>query len=502
MSRPRTNTTTPTAIARTKRVEYSEDTPRRRISGRYDAAKRTTENANLWAGVDSLSAAQANNPAVRQIIRDRARHETGNSPYLCGIVSTVANDIIGPVIRLQVGSSKEAQKVEADFAKWAKAIKLFKKLRTMCRAKTVDGEGFATMVSNPKVNNPVKLDIRLFECEMCASYFTANTLKDNEIDGIRFDGNGNATHYRILKYHPGDYRAFSKSGATAGTWHPAKNIIHWFNEDRAGQVRGVSEVVSSITLFGQLRRYTSAVVESSARAAEISGVISTNLLPDEMAAASIPARTVMNLERNAVVSMPDGWEFEQLKAEQPIDAYPDFKKEIVNEAARPLNMPLNVASGNSSGYNYASGRLDQQTYKGGIDVTRSDLETEALDRIYAEWLPEYAIKNDLNKAIIDEVKNPVWRYKGRGHADPAKEANADNVRINNGTLTRTRYYAEQGLDGKIEEENRITELIDGEVAWNAAREKAGLEPAPYPSGLSSFKISTEATTEEPDNAKN
>jgi hypothetical protein len=37
-----------------------------------------------------------------------------------------------------------------------------------------------------------------------------------------------------------------------------------------------------------------------------------------------------------------------MKSEQP-----EFKKEILNEIARCLNMPFNVAAGNSSGYNYA-----------------------------------------------------------------------------------------------------------------------------------------------------
>ena len=66
--------------------------------------------------------------------------------------------------------------------------------------------------------------------------------------------------------------------------------------------------------------------------------------------------------------MPGGWRLGQIQAEQPSTTYAEFKKEILNEIARCLNMPYNVAAGNSSGYNYASGRLDHQTYYKSIRV--------------------------------------------------------------------------------------------------------------------------------------
>ena len=53
-------------------------------------------------------------------------------------------------------------------------------------------------------------------------------------------------------------------------------------------------------------------------------------------------------------------------------------------------MPFNVAAGNSSGYNYASGRLDHQTYYKSIRVDQAHLECVVLDRVLAAWLDEAA----------------------------------------------------------------------------------------------------------------
>jgi hypothetical protein len=51
-------------------------------------------------------------------------------------------------------------------------------------------------------------------------------------------------------------------------------------------------------------------------------------------------------------------------------------------------MPFNIAAGNSSGYNYASGRLDHQTYFKAIRVEQAHLGDIVLDRIFAAWLDE------------------------------------------------------------------------------------------------------------------
>ncbi len=41
----------------------------------------------------------------------------------------------------------------------------------------------------------------------------------------------------------------------------------------------------------------------------------------------------------------------QMQRRATTTTYAEFKREILNEIARCLNMPFNVAAGNSSGYN-------------------------------------------------------------------------------------------------------------------------------------------------------
>lgn len=473
---------------RSRRPEYSAP-----IAASYDIARNTTENAAMWQFVDSLSAAEANSPAVRKIVRNRARYETANNSYADGMMDTLSYDTVGSAVQLQLGDTDKAQKIEKDFAAWAHEIKLWQKVRLMRRAKAVDGEVFAKLITNPKLRSRVKLDVKLLECEMVESWLPA--IQSNELDGIRYDEAGNPVAYRILRSHPGDgWRADVLS--KAGDWTDSKFVIHYFSATRPGQVRGVSELLPSLSLFGELRKYTKAVISAATRAAEISGVLETNLLPDDEAAASLSSPISIEIPRNSFLSMPDGWTAKQMKAEQPTSTYPQFKSEIINEMARGQSMPFNVAACNSSGYNYASGRLDHQTYDRSLEIERADLSADVLDRIYAAWLDEYSTVTGMNVTEIEQAQDHEWHFGGRDHVDPNKEANADETRLQNGTLTRARYWAKRGADWKRETQQWIEERVQMEDDWNKSRKRAGLEPAPLPSNAGQQMVIQPAKPEE------
>ena len=122
---------------------------------------------------------------------------------------------------------------------------------------------------------------------------------------------------------------------------------------------------------------------------------------------------------------------QQLKAEQPTDTYPGFKKEIIAEIARCLSMPFGVAAGDSSAYNYSSGRLDRKTYYKSLTVERGEIERVALGRIFSRWFAEgRLIRGYLPDQFFrgDEPRHE-WRWPGDEHIDPTKEADATETRI-------------------------------------------------------------------------
>ena len=170
----------------------------------------------------------------------------------------------------------------------------------------------------------------------------------------------------------------------------------------------------------------------------------------------------VELEQRLATVLPGGWKLGQVHAEQPTTTFGEFKREILNEIARCLNMPFNVAAGNSSGYNYASGRLDHQVYFKSIRVEQHQMQLAVLDRILKAWLNEAVLVEGLLpqslRTIARTLPEHAWFWDGVEHVDPAKEANAQATRLANHTTTLAVEFARQGRDWEQELRQRAKEL--------------------------------------------
>jgi lambda family phage portal protein len=410
---------------------------RRSLKGSYDAAQTTADNRRHWANADMLSAADANTCAVRATLRKRARYEWQNNSYCKGIISTIANDIIGTGPRLQVmlESNEANSEIERFFGEWARESGLAEKLRTARQEYEVAGETFVQLVSNPALRTETKLSLALIDASRIES--TQFSIDDRTVDGISYDSAGNPTAYWVQD----EDRAFGKSVRV-----PAAQMLHWFRHDRAGQIRGVPTITSALPLFAQLRRFTLAVLTAAETAADHAGVLYTDSPADGSAVAGDDALSEIEIERGLFVTLPDGWDIRQLDAKQPATTYPQFKSEILLEICRCLDMPGAIAIGSSAGYNYASGRLDFQRYHRSIDVARHDCEIVMLRPILSAWLAEAELAGILPAAAGDILASAKWIWPGWEHVDPAKEANAQAMRLENNTTTLADECARQGLD--------------------------------------------------------
>ena len=423
------------------------------LRARYDAAQTTADNARHWAMADSLSADSAAGADVRRKLRERARYEVANNSYARGIVLTLANDCVGtgPRLQLLTSDSKFNNRVEEAFADWCHAVGLAGKLRTMRAAKTTDGETFAVLTANPLIDSPIMLDVQLVEADRVTSPWRSASSGD-DIDGITLDVWGNPQSYAILRQHPGDMANWPNGVDLVDT----QAVIHWFRADRPGQHRGIPEITPALPLFAQLRRYTLAVLAAAETAADFAAVLFTDS-PANGEAQALEPMDIVSLEKRMATVLPDGWRLGQIEAQQPTTTYAEFKREILNEIARCLNMPFNVAAGNSAGYNYASGRLDHQTYYKSIRVEQAHLAEAVLDRILAAWLYEASLTEEFAALRTIGSVPHLWFYDGTEHVDPAKEANAQATRLTSHTTTLATEYARQGKDWETELHQRAVE---------------------------------------------
>ncbi len=416
------------------------------MRARYDAAQTTDSNYLHWSEADALSAKAANSYAVRHKLRTRARYEAANNSYCRGIVNTLANDLIGTGPKLQMMADKGLnRRIEAAWWEWADEVDLALKLRIMREARAVDGEAFALLTNNPRLESPVQLDVRLYEADQFMTPFPY-PLDPLAVDGIKFDQYMNPIEYHLLWSHPGDDYRWAYGFEFDRI--PADYVIHWFQHTRPQQYRGVPDLTPALPLFAQLRRYTLAVIAAAETAADFAAVLQTTLPPDDDGLVGEPFES-LQIEKRMMTTLPAGYQMAQFRAEQPVNTYQMFKSEILDEILRCLNMPHNIGAGNSSGYNYSSGRLDHQTYYRTIGVDQDYLSCEVLDPIFEAWLAEMALVNPAmvpGGADRPEGWPHRWLWKGLEHVDPHKEAQAQEVQLKNYMTTFSDECQQQGID--------------------------------------------------------
>jgi capsid protein len=320
------------------------------LRARYDAAATTDDNRRHWANADGLSANAANSPEVRRILRNRARYKVANNSYARGIVLTLANDVIGtgPRLQLLTDDAEANRRIEQEFARWAKAVGLAEKLRTMRMARAQDGEAFAILTNNRKLPTSVQLDLRLVEADqVCTPDLSVVT--QNAIDGIVFDAVGNPVEYHVLREHPGET---SRRFILEYDRVPAESVLHWFRADRPGQARGIPDIMPALPLFAQLRRFTLAVIAAAETAADFAGILYTDAPADasQGTAEEVRARAVAETNRIAAIRRVCNGRFPEIEAQAIQGGWDVTRCELeVLRACRPrtpaVHVPDNTVTG-------------------------------------------------------------------------------------------------------------------------------------------------------------
>lgn len=434
------------AFSRTRGRRVQGAFPGRFVRGRYDAAQTTDTMGLHWANANASDSDACNTLSIRKKLRERMRYELANNSHARGIVSTHANYVIGigPKLRMQSSSRGFNQMVESDWQRWCKAVGSQHKLRLLFTAKVGDGESIGRLFTNPAVDNDVKLDIALVECDrLTAPVSIVDT--DQYVDGITYDEFGNPIFYDILKRHPGA----SWTGllrADDFDHVPAESVVHWFRADRPGQHRGIPELTPSLNLFGQGRRFKEAVISAAETAASIAAYLEMGVSPQDDPDEAEPWTSV-EIQKGMMMAGPAGATPHQMKAEQPATTYDMFIRSMVSEEARPINMPYNIAACDNKDQNFSGGRLNHHTYFVYVNVERSLAETHVVDRVFAVWFRE---QSALYRAAGYGQSLPTpkhsWDWPAMPQIDDLKTAKARQTALSVGNTRLGLIYADDGLD--------------------------------------------------------
>lgn len=437
------------------------------IRAGYDATRTTSKNEQHWAMATDNSPNSENSLEARRTLRTRSRYETANNSYCEGMIGTFAEWMIGTGPTLQVKSKNRNanQTLEGLWLEWSEAIGLPEKLRLLQQAKMSAGEGLGVLINNNRSELEIQLDLRLLECDRVTNQYSNQVFDPLNIDGVITNKQGYVTGYEILEEHPGENIYAGLSGLFKSRIFPAEFVLFLGNRTRPEQHRFTPQTASALDLFQRTRDYMMATVTAAITQASLPSTIETDSIPMgeeeyEDSAIDLEGMDTVRLEQATTTVMPAGWTHKNQRPEFPPTNFEMFNTQMIQGQARALRMPMNIASGNSAGYNYASGRLDHQSFWRTIKTARGDLGMQELNKLFFNFfielsaLPKYKSlsKELLPKKTLRKIPMPnhTFMFPGLPHVDPKKEADAFAILLENDGITLETWYGEQGKDWMTE----------------------------------------------------
>ena len=409
-------------------------------------------------------------------IRARSTYEARQNGTISGMVSTLADDVIGPdgpTLEIQSDNTAYNDAAEAVWKAWFKAptfrqnVSGASLLRLWVENLPKCGEFIAQIATDPMADGPVKLRLRPKHPRELVSPYD-RTGDPRMVMGVEFNNTELDRPVRYWMSRP----AGDGYNTTIDPW-PADLVIHEFMLKEEGQARGFPWLTPSLAPAADLRDYDDQV-QDAARLMADQACLLYNTDPTEQA--MTPESTTF--ERRTIKMAPPGWQPFSMNAALPPVQYPDYRAERQREIGRPMSMPLMIMRLDASKHNYSSARFDGQSWARFVQFVQFFLSgTEK----------SYGTLNRLVDLILAEARFAVpelrttppgviydWTWPVRPHVDPAKEGSATETRMNTFQASLTEERAAQGKS--------IDSLISSLVKEKEKFEKAGLPLPPHLAG--------------------
>lgn len=425
---------------------------RRVVQARFDVAQTTADNRKHWTHADGLSARAAMSPAVRRVIRLRSRYEAENNSWYAGILRTAVNHIVGgtgPRLQVLTADVNINRRIEMAFAKWATQVDFVDMLRIAVESYWRDGECYMMRAEKPR-QSPVALDVRLFEADQVSSPWDSSAWKnDFEDDGIRFDRSTNEQLIYVYDHHPGGNVWAS---TMSGQWYPAKSVVaHLFRAERPGQVHGIPRATPALQTLPIMRRQELATLYSAETAANFAMYLKTNgVTPAAMPEGSDFSE--IEITRNMLTTLPEGWEIGQVDPKQPGPQYEMFQRQALMSFCRCTNMPYTLAAGTGKDANFSSFKGDMRNvWEPEVKVEQNRIEVMLLAPV-VRWFLESAVFAPGLLAGAPAIQDIAysWQWAPLPQLDVIESAQAAEMMVSSGQISMSALYMKNGSDWMTE----------------------------------------------------
>jgi len=447
-----------------------------RANRAWEGADTTRLNASHWQNVSENVLGDM--PTDLPELHRRTRHESINNPLLDGAIETQQTNTVsarGPALQCLTQDNDFNAMVEAIFHEWSDdceyqdGLSLVDLLDGWVAQWMTYGEVLAREIIGPSVSAYKIFDIG-------PESIDSNLMARNIHSGIEVDDSGRVVAYRI----------FDPSNPQTKDRLPASLALHLYRRRFAQQRRGFPGFASVLQIAADLRDYDDQV-QDAARAAADHAVFFVSNHPDSEFVE--PTETVLPWRRRVRQYIRPGWDVKQLQGHQPAANYVDYRREKQTDIGGAMEMPWMVLRKDASNHNMSSARFDGSRYAKSIERFQAKMERRLLNQIvrrlvrlaqYEGLLPPTPIPTAMESLRFEfpNILLPLqWTWPKPPAVDNYKDALAERIKLENGTLALSEAIAN---DGRRPEETLRIRARD-----NAALAAVGLPPiyGPIPTAV-------------------
>jgi lambda family phage portal protein len=422
-----------------------------RLKARHYEAATTGRRTDGWSRRHTDANAAASGATLANL-RAQARDLTRNNPWARNALRVIANDVVGWGIRAKA-KGRDADVFAALWKQWAETKQCdangrnnFYGLQWLVMRTVAESGECLIRLRKRRIEDGLAIPMQLQVLE--PDYI--DTGKDGIrgeaggmiVQGIEHDALGRRAAYWLFDQHPG---SVSSLVHPVSRRIPAAAVIHVFDQERPGQVRGPSWFASVDVRLHEFDEYEDATLMKQKIASCMAAFV-TDLDGQGTAlgqggtdrATGLPTDT---FEPGMIMNLPPG---KQVTVAQPpaVNDHQSFSAMSLRGAAAGVGVTYESLTGDYSNVNYSSARMGRNVYAANVNHWRwMMLVPQFCEEVWA-WA--VAVASIAGPPL--ELEPATWTPSPLPMLDPEKESAAATKAVRSGQMTHDEMVREQGYD--------------------------------------------------------
>ncbi|MBV7529028.1 phage portal protein [Chitinophaga sp. sic0106] len=447
-------------------VEKRYDETVKREKRRYDGASKGRHYSD-WHS-PNLSVNQEVIAALATL-RERSRDLSRNNAYAINGVRILRNNVAGTgIIPTPKGGTKRQMKaIKEAWAAWADKtncdyddMNTFYGVQALVMKTVIEsGECLIRRVRGTS-KDAVPLRLQVLEGDFIdSSYHTGVWDTDETITfyGIKLDRRGRKLGYWLHKYHPSEVGSESE-------FVPASDIIHVYEVERPGQIRGVPFSCGVMLRMKDLDDYEFTERIRSKVAAAFAVFVKEDAAAEDTTA-STDGYDLERIEPGMIKKLQPGQEI-QVAQPPTTQGFGEFVRNNLRGISAGFGTSYEALTNDYTGVNFSSGRMGSMEFNRNIEHLQYNLIIPRFcDKVFPWFIEACQLKGVIP---YEAVITATWTPPRRQMIDPYKEIQALKEGIRAGLYS---WQEVSRMLGNVPDE-LAEELLQDKDMWD----KLGLKP--------------------------